>query len=108
MEPLAGLARVALAQADHAQALAHAQEILDHLAAYPRLEGTWEPLRVYLTCYQVLHAHDDPRAEAVLEAGYRLLQERARKIEDGDLRRSFLENVPHHREIVAAWEASHP
>jgi hypothetical protein len=34
-----------------------------------------------------------------------LLQERAAKIEDQDLRRSYLENVPFHREIVAAWEA---
>jgi len=50
---------------------------------------------------------DDPRAEGGLDAGYELLQERAAMIEDAGLRRSYLENVPHHRELVAAWRASH-
>jgi tetratricopeptide (TPR) repeat protein len=103
-EPLAGLARVALAQGDHTQALAHVGEILDHLGDHPGLGGTIEPLRVYLTCYQVLRAHDDPRAEEVLDVGYQLLQERADKIGDEDLRRSYLENVPYHRQIVEAWK----
>jgi hypothetical protein len=29
-------------------------------------------------------------------------------IEDEALRHSFLENVPYHREIVAAWEQKNP
>ena len=67
-----------------------------------------EPLRIYLTCYNGLHAAKDPRAKKVLDAAYRLLQERAVMIEDQGLRRSYLENVPYHREIVALWEeASH-
>jgi hypothetical protein len=103
-DPLAGLAQVALARGDPAGALAHVQEILDQVAERPRLEGTMEPLRVYLTCYQILQANDDPRSKQILRAGYHLLQERANKIEDQDLRRSYLENVPYHREIVAAWE----
>ena len=38
-----------------------------------------------------------------------LLQERAATIEDEALRRSYLENVAAHREIVALWEeGSHP
>jgi hypothetical protein len=82
---------------------------LDYLEDHPALEGTLEPLRIYLTCYRVLSANGDGRAEEVLEAAYRLLQERAVTIEDQDLRRSYLENVAAHREIVAAWkEASHP
>jgi tetratricopeptide (TPR) repeat protein len=104
-EPLAGLARVALAHGDHTQALAHVGEILDVLETRPGLEGTIEPLRIYLTCYQVLRAHDDPRAEEILDAGYQLLQERAETIDDEALRRSYLENVPYHRQIVEAWEA---
>ena len=104
MDPLAGLARVAQTQGDLAGALVHVEAILRYLEARPALEGAMEPLRVYLTCYQVLQAHDDPRAEAVLEAGYRLLQARVANIDDEDLRRSYLENVPYHRELVAAWE----
>jgi hypothetical protein len=98
---------VALAQGEHEHALAHVGEILAHLEDRPGLEGTVEPVRVYLTCYRVLRALGDPRAEGVLDAGYGLLQERAAMIEDADLRRSYLENVPHHREIAAVWRASH-
>jgi class 3 adenylate cyclase/tetratricopeptide (TPR) repeat protein len=109
VEPLAGLARVTLAQGDPAGALVHVGEILDYLSDHPALEGTLEPLRIYLTCYRVLLANGDPRAEEILDAAHHLLQERAATIEDEDLWRSYLENVPAHREIVALWEeAPHP
>jgi hypothetical protein len=51
----------------------------------------------------VLHAANDPRARDVLERAHAKLQEQATKITDEAMRRSFLENVPYHREIVAAW-----
>ena len=76
------------------------------MEVHPYLEGAIEPLRVYLTCYNVLHAIDDPRAEQVLDAGYRLLQERVEAIDDPAMRRSYLENVPYHRQLVSAWEAT--
>jgi predicted ATPase/DNA-binding SARP family transcriptional activator/class 3 adenylate cyclase len=102
-EPLAGLARVALAQGDPARALAHVQEILDYLDGHPALLGTLEPLRIYMTCYRVLLANRDPRAGEILHAAYHLLQERAAKIDDENLRRSYLENVAAHREIAAEY-----
>jgi tetratricopeptide (TPR) repeat protein len=105
IESLAGLAGVALAQGDLIQARIHVQEVLSYLDGHPTLHGADEPFRIYVTCYRVLCAQDDPRAEEVLDAGYHLLQERASKIDDEALRRSYLENVPYHREIVAAWEA---
>lgn len=109
LDPAAGLARVAQSQGDRARALAYVQEMPKVLETRPGLGQTAEPLRVYLTCHQVLRAHDDPRAEELLHAAYCLLQERAAKIEDEDWRRSYLENVPYHREIIAAWqETSHP
>jgi hypothetical protein len=101
---LAGLARAALAQGEGAQAMAHVEEILGVLETLPQLKGTWQPLRVYLTCYQVLQANDDPRAEAILEAGYQLIRERADRIDDERLRRLYMKNVAAHREIVAEWE----
>jgi tetratricopeptide (TPR) repeat protein len=103
-EPLAGLARVALTREDRIQALAHVETILDQLKTRPTLDGTDEPLRVYLTCYLVLRANHDPRAREILDAAYRLLQERATHIDDEELRRSFLENVAAHREIARAWQ----
>jgi hypothetical protein len=109
VEPLAGLARVSLAHGDPTEALAHVGEILDYLQDHSALLGTLEPLRIYLTCYRVLLANEDGHAEEVLDAAYRLLQERAATIEDEDLRRSYLENVVVHREIAALWKkASHP
>jgi len=107
-EPTAGLARVALAQGDLAGAQAHVDGILDYMADRPALEGTKEPLRIYLTCYRVLSANGDRRAAEILDTAYRLLQERAATIEDENLRRSYLENVPAHREIVALWEKTTP
>jgi adenylate cyclase len=98
-EPLAGLARVYLLQENPIEAQAFIKEILGHLESHT-LEGTEEPLRIYLTCYRVLTANHDPRAADLLKTAHCLLQERAARIVDEELRRSYLENVPAHREIV--------
>jgi predicted ATPase/DNA-binding SARP family transcriptional activator/Tfp pilus assembly protein PilF len=103
MESLSGLAQVSLAQGDLPQAQSQAEEILTYLESNT-LEGI-DPHQVYLICYQVLKANDDPRAQRVLSEGYRLLQEQAAKISDEETRRAFLENVAAHREIVAAFES---
>jgi tetratricopeptide (TPR) repeat protein len=107
MEALAGLARLELARGEPAQALDHVEEILDHLKTHT-LDGTYQPFSVYLTCYQVLQANDDARAGGVLRTAYRLLQERAVRIDDERLRRSFLEKVPSHRELVQKAERAGP
>jgi tetratricopeptide (TPR) repeat protein len=102
-EALTGLARVSLAQGDLHQAQAQVEEILEHLENHT-LAGIVEPFRVYLTCYRVLRANHDPRAPDILHTAHRLLQERAAKISDEELRRSFLENVTAHREIMREFE----
>jgi len=99
IESLAGLARVSLAQGDLAQAQDRIEEILRYLEDHT-VEGMEEPFLVYWTCYQVLRASQDPRAQAILDAARRLLQERAARITDEELRRSFLENVVLHRHIL--------
>jgi predicted ATPase len=102
-EAVAGLARVALAQGDIAAALAHCEEVLAFLERGGSLDGTNDPLHVLLICYQVLRAASDPRAASVLERAHATLHEQAAKITDEAMRHSFLENVPYHRAIVAAW-----
>ena len=104
MESLAGLVRVALARNDLSQACAYADEILEHLAT-GSLGGSKDPLWVYLSCYQALHAVQDARAEGVLAEAYGRLQEQATRIGDDRLRRSYLEDVDFHREIIAAYQA---
>jgi tetratricopeptide (TPR) repeat protein len=97
---LAGLAWAALAQGDLAQAQACVDEILAVLETGGTLFVNFRPFRIYLTCYQVLCAGGDPRAAEILATAHRLLQEKAARLPDEGLRRSFLENVPWHREIV--------
>lgn len=102
-EPRAGLARLAMASGALTAARAQVEAILEHLEAGGTLDGTEEPLRVYLTCYQVLAAAKDARAKVVLETAYRQLQEQAEKLTDPQVRRRYLEEVKHHGEIVEAW-----
>jgi tetratricopeptide (TPR) repeat protein len=99
----AGLAQVALAQGDLNGAQARVAEILPCLDDDPTLEGAGDVLQVFLTCYRVLQASGDPRATHILSQAHRLLQERASKIRDEELQRSFLENVACHREIMGEF-----
>jgi hypothetical protein len=73
---------------------------------YHGLPGA-DHLGVYLTCYQVLFAAQDARADALLDKAHRLLHERAARISDIALRQSFLECVPAHQALEAVWNA-HP
>ena len=103
MESQAGLARIALARGSPAEARQLVEEILLHLEKN-NLDGVDEPARVYMTCYDVLQAHQDARALEILKAAYALVHKRASRIDDPQARSSFLENVLVHRELAAIWE----
>jgi hypothetical protein len=105
-EALAGLAQVALAQGDLLGALAQVEAILTHLDNGGTFDGVDEALRIPLICYRVLAAAHDPRATGVLQMAHTAFQERMSKLPDESARRMFLQNVPWHREIVAAWAAA--
>ncbi len=104
MGVLAGMARAALAQNDLDSAQEQVAEIVSYLDGGGSLDGTWEPLRLYLTCYQVLHVAGDARAERILQTAYGKMQKWASMIPDEGLRRLYLQNVPWHREIAAAYQ----
>ena len=101
MEPLAGLAQTLLAASKTQAALAHVETILQYLDGHS-LDGTLEPIRIYLTCYEVLNQLGDPRTNAVLHEGYEQLQTRAAKINDPDKRQAYLHNVPAHQRLLTA------
>ncbi|MFC1996109.1 tetratricopeptide repeat protein [Chloroflexota bacterium] len=103
MEPLAGLARIALDRKEIPAAHKQVKEILQYLDGGGTLDGTEEPLRVLLTCYCVLQAIHDSRSVVVLENAYEQLNERANRILDDELRCKFLENISYHQEILKAW-----
>ena len=102
-EPLEGLARIALAQGEAADALEYAEEILEITGDCQNLDGLIDPTRVCLTCFRVLQTIGDQRAPEILRRAHQQLQARAEKISDEGLRRSFLENIASHRELVRLY-----
>jgi len=103
-ELLVGQARVSLAQGNRAQALAYVEKILRDTETIPLSHcSPLDPFQIYLDCYRVLRANEDPRARELLDEAHLLLQEWALKIDDEALRRTFLEKVAAHREIVDAY-----
>jgi len=104
MEALAGLANVYKTQEFLDKALSTIEEILTYLET-ETLDGADEPSLVYLACYRVLEACEDPRAQDILNIAYNLLQESAAKISNEEFRRSFLENVAANREIVIEYRS---
>jgi predicted ATPase len=103
MEPLAGLAQVELDNSDSAGALGYVQIILSHLEGGGSLEGTEEPLRIYLTIYLTLVANRDHRAELVLENAYSVLQKHVSSIQGQANQEMFVQNVPWRRQINTLW-----
>jgi len=104
-EPIAGLARIALARGDVDGAMETIAEVVAHFDAGGSVDGSEDPMWIYLTCHQVLAAARSARAAEFLDRAHTLLVERARPLDDAE-RASFLVNVPSHRAIVAAWAAS--
>lgn len=100
-----GLAQVALAQRDVARAMRAIEEPLAHLAAGGMLEGAEQPRLIQLIVHRVLAHAGDPRASEVLASAHAALQTVAATITNPALCQSYLNNIPEHREIVAAWAA---
>ena len=67
------------------------------------LEGTEEPLRVYLIVYLTLVKNQDTRANQVLEDGHSLLRDLVSKIKEQSHKEMFVQNVPWRREIEGLW-----
>ena len=104
-EPCAGLARIALMQGNKSEAATRIETVMSQLLKDAALEGTDQPIRVYLSCYLVLQAIKDLRADEVLKTGYELLIKRADGIPDPSARQLFLEKIPYNREILSIWES---
>ncbi|MFN8491578.1 MAG: BTAD domain-containing putative transcriptional regulator [Caldilineaceae bacterium] len=104
VEPRAGLAQLALAQGDLAQAQAWVESILPVLTAEPRA-GFNSPFFAYFICQRVLVAAADPRAVALLQSAHDLLHQTAAAIDDEALRRAFLDKVAIHQALQQVYAA---
>ena len=102
VEPRAGLAHIALAQGDLAQACAWVESLLPLLVSEPRA-GFNSPFFAYWVGYQVLAATADPRAAPLLQRAHDLLQQYADAIHEAALRRAFLEKVAIHQALQQAY-----
>lgn len=98
----AGQARVSMLEGKLDEAVIYVEKILDYLKEH-NLDGTDEPMRIYLTCYQVLDAVDDPRADELITQAQSILMARADRITDDVMRKSYLENVEANKEILQAY-----
>lgn len=105
-ETRAGLARAQLSQQKINTALTLVDEILVAIAADPELNGVEGPIRIYLTCYQVLQATGDQRAADVLEQGYQQLQQLLSNVVDETLRESMQQNIVAHKIFLDLYEAT--
>jgi tetratricopeptide (TPR) repeat protein len=59
------------------------------------------PAMTVLRCLKALQALQDPEAESLFAAVRERLHRQAQRIQDPELRRAFLEQVPAHRELLA-------
>lgn len=101
MEPLAGLAQVALLSNDLEESQILAEEILTHILAHD-LNHTEDAFQVYLTCYRVLYMNQDARVTQVLQMTYKQLKLRAASPQN-DGQKELFWNVAGHREVFEAY-----
>jgi tetratricopeptide (TPR) repeat protein len=99
IDDLAGLARVKLKEGRIEQAKVYIDEILAWIEEHGP-NGLEYPLRVYLSCFDVLEAVGQKElASTTLAAAQKILSEQAERISDPEARQTFLEQVPLHRQL---------
>ena len=103
IECLTGLARVALAAGRRDEAQELIDQVTRYLDAGGTVDGTEDPIGIYLSCHKVLTALGDDRDGAYLRGGHAVLMERASPLEPAD-REGVLRRVPSHRALIDAFE----
>ncbi len=100
VEFYAAQARLSHLRGNAAEALCHVESVLTSMQQRP-FDGTEEPARIYLTCYEVLAAQGDPRARQVLRQGQQFVRQRATMLPADADRQTFLEGVAAQRALLA-------
>jgi predicted ATPase/class 3 adenylate cyclase len=95
----AGLVFAALERQDLPAARVTTDEILSYLSSGGTLDGTEEPLRVYLACYRTLQRLGDARAPDVLRQAGDTLEKLLAVFNDGLIRDNYVDSVPWRRAI---------
>ncbi len=104
IDAVAGRSRCALIQEDLQLAEVLAVEIWEYLRQ-SGASGLEFPLLAYESCARAFEAAGNEAAfRSTVEAGYRELMDRAKRISDGEWRSALLHNVPEHRALGEMWE----
>lgn len=103
LEATAGLAEVQMILGARAEAQQLVEKLLPLLES-ETIRTEIDPFQIHLSCYRVLAALRDPRSHDVLEIAQRQLHERSLRIEDADLRQSYLHNIPSHHTLLLLAE----
>jgi hypothetical protein len=104
MDTMAGLARCALKTGKLVEAEEYADQVCEYLSQQGS-QGMEFPVWAYVICVDVFEqAVDDERRLESIDNGYRVLMERAEKISDPNWRKTYLEEVPEHNELIAIWQ----
>lgn len=82
-------------------ALTEVEQILAYLAT-ATLDGAYDPMLVYLVCYETLRAADDGRWRDVLHTAVNLIETRAAGIANERERHNYVTAVPSNRQLRAA------
>ena len=88
-----------LAQGDASAALAAVAPVVANFAD-TSFNPAQRPQELLLIASQILAAHQDPRAPAVLQQAWALVQQQVANISDPRLRTTFLTNVPANRKLA--------
>ena len=105
MESVAGLIRLNLQRDQLLESKALVQELVQFLLQQGSFDGAEEPFLIYLTCFQALQASGDSKnAVMVLGTAYKQMQQQAEKLQTSAYMRSFVQDVPHNREISKRWQ----
>lgn len=96
-----GLASVALARGEAVEAAIHAEAALAYVQ-HLSLAVCEEPEWVAITCYHALDAAHDQRADAALQLGATLIEQKVASFPAQSQRR-YLEACPAAREVLALW-----
>jgi class 3 adenylate cyclase/tetratricopeptide (TPR) repeat protein len=104
IDPMAGLAQIALVQGDLTRASGYVEDILDNRDTVLKTEIFDDLItnRIDLTCYEILEANNDPRARDLLNTIHDKLVNQAAKL-PLENREGFIENIPWHQQVIELW-----
>ena len=103
IECLAGLGRVAEAAGRLEEAIGHIDGITTYLDAGGTVDGTEDPIGIYLACHDIRRSAGVDVDDGYLRSGHALLMRRAEPLAD-EHRDGFLRRVPSHRALFDAVE----